>query len=68
MSLPALASVLSFVIYSASGHPLDPGIVFASLSLFNLLRLPLMLLRGCPALHPSSIDLLVLSDVTRHDS
>ncbi|XP_006459320.1 hypothetical protein AGABI2DRAFT_66472, partial [Agaricus bisporus var. bisporus H97] len=44
MSMPALASVLAFVVYSASGHPLDPGIIFASLSLFNLLRLPLMFL------------------------
>jgi hypothetical protein len=68
MSMPALASVLSFVIYSASGHPLDPGIIFASLSLFNLLRLPLMLLRECQALDPRSRGLWVLSDVTGHDS
>ncbi|KAJ8692856.1 hypothetical protein PTI98_010127 [Pleurotus ostreatus] len=44
MSLPVLASVLSFVTYSLSGHSLDPAIIFASLTLFNLLRLPLMFL------------------------
>ncbi|TCD64284.1 hypothetical protein EIP91_004292 [Steccherinum ochraceum] len=44
VSLPALASVLSFVVYSASGHTLNAANIFASLTLFNLLRLPLMLL------------------------
>ncbi|THV02862.1 ABC transporter [Dendrothele bispora CBS 962.96] len=44
MSLPALASVLSFVTYSLSGHQLNPADIFASLTLFNLLRLPLMML------------------------
>ncbi|KAG7096565.1 hypothetical protein E1B28_003986 [Marasmius oreades] len=44
MALPALASVLAFVTYSLSGHSLDPANIFASLTLFNLLRLPLMML------------------------
>ncbi|KAJ7454698.1 ABC transporter [Mycena latifolia] len=44
MSMPALASVLSFVTYSLTGHALEPSVVFASLTLFNLLRLPLMFL------------------------
>ncbi|KAI0783557.1 P-loop containing nucleoside triphosphate hydrolase protein [Abortiporus biennis] len=44
ISLPVLASVLSFVAYSLSGHSLDPANIFASLTLFNLLRLPLLLL------------------------
>ncbi|KAF9453430.1 ABC transporter [Macrolepiota fuliginosa MF-IS2] len=44
MSMPVLASVISFVVYSVSGHALDPAIIFSSLSLFNLLRLPLMFL------------------------
>ncbi|KAL0954619.1 hypothetical protein HGRIS_003577 [Hohenbuehelia grisea] len=44
MSLPVLASVLSFVAYSLSGHSLDPAVIFSSLTLFNLLRLPLMFL------------------------
>ncbi|KAF7327422.1 ABC transporter protein [Mycena kentingensis (nom. inval.)] len=44
MAMPALASVLSFVTYSLLGHSLDPASIFASLTLFNLLRLPLMFL------------------------
>ncbi|KAG8714199.1 hypothetical protein FRC09_017893 [Ceratobasidium sp. 395] len=43
-SLPTLATVLSFVIYSASGHPLEPGVIFSSLSLFVLLRTPMTFL------------------------
>ena len=45
VSLPALASVLAFVVYSATGHSLDPANIFASLTLFQLLRMPLMFLR-----------------------
>ncbi|RXW24280.1 hypothetical protein EST38_g1589 [Candolleomyces aberdarensis] len=44
MSLPALASVIAFVTYSATGHELEPSVIFTSLTLFNLLRLPLMFL------------------------
>ncbi|EIN04040.1 hypothetical protein PUNSTDRAFT_55872 [Punctularia strigosozonata HHB-11173 SS5] len=44
MSLPALASVLSFVAYSLSGHALEPAVIFTSLTLFQLLRMPLMFL------------------------
>ncbi|EKM58203.1 uncharacterized protein PHACADRAFT_116921 [Phanerochaete carnosa HHB-10118-sp] len=44
ISLPVLASVISFVVYSLSGHTLQPANVFASLTLFQLLRLPLMFL------------------------
>ncbi|KAF8150782.1 ABC transporter [Crassisporium funariophilum] len=44
MSMPVLASVLAFITYSATGHTLEPGVVFTSLTLFNLLRLPLMFL------------------------
>ncbi|KAF8332583.1 P-loop containing nucleoside triphosphate hydrolase protein [Cantharellus anzutake] len=43
-SLPVLSAVFSFVAYSLSGHRLQPDIVFTSLSLFQLLRLPLMVL------------------------
>ncbi|KZP02968.1 hypothetical protein FIBSPDRAFT_769650 [Athelia psychrophila] len=43
-SFPVLASVLSFVTYSLLGHDQDPAIIFASLSLFQLLRMPLMYL------------------------
>ncbi|RDB25853.1 Oligomycin resistance ATP-dependent permease YOR1 [Hypsizygus marmoreus] len=44
MSLPVLASVIAFVTYTLTGHTLEPAVIFASLTLFNLLRLPLMLL------------------------
>ena len=44
--LPVLASVLAFVAYSLSGHSLDPAVIFTSLTLFQLLRLPLMFLRA----------------------
>ncbi|CAE6453958.1 unnamed protein product, partial [Rhizoctonia solani] len=43
-SLPVLASVISFVSYSLSGHDLDPAVIFASLTLFQMLRMPLMFL------------------------
>ncbi|KIK62471.1 hypothetical protein GYMLUDRAFT_41922 [Collybiopsis luxurians FD-317 M1] len=44
LSLPTLASVLAFITYSLSGHDLNPADIFASLTLFNLLRMPLMML------------------------
>lgn len=43
-SLPVLGAVVSFVVYKSTGHDLTPGIIFSSLSLFQLLRQPLMLL------------------------
>ncbi|EJU00125.1 ABC transporter [Dacryopinax primogenitus] len=43
-SLPAFAAVLSFVVYSLAGNQLQPAIIFSSLTLFQLLRLPLMFL------------------------
>ena len=47
MSMPVMASVLAFVTYSAMGHSLNPADIFASLTLFNLLRLPLLFFRTC---------------------
>ena len=44
-SLPVMAAVLSFVAYSLSGHPLEAAVIFTSLTLFQLLRLPLLFLR-----------------------
>ncbi|KAG8878402.1 hypothetical protein FRB97_002483 [Tulasnella sp. 331] len=41
-SVPALAAVLAFVVYSASGHDQNPAVIFTSLSFFQLLRQPLM--------------------------
>ncbi|KAI6039822.1 ABC transporter [Pisolithus marmoratus] len=43
LSLPALASVVAFITYSVLGHPLDAATIFSSLTLFQLLRLPLMM-------------------------
>ncbi|KAI5124178.1 hypothetical protein M0805_000983 [Coniferiporia weirii] len=41
-TLPIFAAVLSFVVYSLSGHSMDPAIIFSSFTLFQLLRMPLM--------------------------
>jgi ABC-type multidrug transport system fused ATPase/permease subunit len=46
VSLPALASVLAFVTYSLTGHSLSAANIFTSLTLFQLLRMPLMFLRA----------------------
>ena len=45
MSMPTIAAVLAYITYSASGHPLLPASLFSSLTLFNLLRVPLLYLR-----------------------
>ncbi|KIJ46424.1 hypothetical protein M422DRAFT_165131 [Sphaerobolus stellatus SS14] len=52
-SLPTLAAVLSFVVYSLTGHPIEAAVIFSSLTLFQLLRLPLMFL---PLAASSSAD------------
>src|SRR5438046_2828686 len=44
MTIPVCASILAFVTYSLSGHPLNPANIFSSLTLFNLLRMPLLFL------------------------
>jgi len=36
---------VSIVTYAATGHELDAGILFSSLALFTLLRIPLQFLR-----------------------
>lgn len=45
VSLPIFAAILSFITYSLLGHSLQAPIVFTSLTLFQLLRLPLIILR-----------------------
>ena len=45
LSMPAMASVVTFIIYAGTGHQLTPSVVFSSLTWFQLLRLPLGLLR-----------------------
>ncbi|KAH0833242.1 ABC transporter [Lanmaoa asiatica] len=44
LTLPVLAAVISFIVYSLTDHPLDPANVFSSLALFRLIGLPLMIL------------------------
>ncbi|KAI9447656.1 ABC transporter [Lactarius indigo] len=41
---PAMASVVAFLVYAGSGHQLTPAVIFSSLTWFQLLRLPLMML------------------------
>ncbi|EED18119.1 oligomycin resistance ATP-dependent permease yor1, putative [Talaromyces stipitatus ATCC 10500] len=43
-SVPMFASMLAFITYSLTNHSLVPASIFSSLSLFNGLRLPAMLL------------------------
>ncbi|KZV74002.1 hypothetical protein PENSPDRAFT_244681 [Peniophora sp. CONT] len=43
-SAPTLAAVITFLVYAASGHTLTAANVFSSLSLFTLLRMPLMVM------------------------
>ena len=40
-----MASVVAFLVYAGTGHQLTPAVVFSSLTWFQLLRLPLMMLR-----------------------
>ncbi|KAK4055919.1 hypothetical protein OIO90_003176 [Microbotryomycetes sp. JL221] len=44
MSIPTLAAVVVFATYSATGNKQTPAEIWTSLSLLNLLRMPLMLL------------------------
>jgi hypothetical protein len=44
MALPVVASVIAFIVYGTS-HQLDAANIFSSLSLFQMLRMPLMVLR-----------------------
>ncbi|KAG0018030.1 hypothetical protein BGZ81_010421 [Podila clonocystis] len=43
LTVPVIAATLTFVAYSLAGRPLTPAIVFSSLSLFNIMRMPLMI-------------------------
>ncbi|KAJ1304670.1 hypothetical protein OPQ81_005809 [Rhizoctonia solani] len=40
--IPILAATLSFITYSLTGHNLDAAIIFSSLQLFNIIRMPLV--------------------------
>lgn len=42
--MPVAAAVLSFITYSLTGHDLNVAIIFSSLTLYNVIRTPLLLL------------------------
>ncbi|KZO98301.1 multidrug resistance-associated ABC transporter [Calocera viscosa TUFC12733] len=42
--IPIAASILSFITYALSNHPLEPAIIFSSLQYFNIIRAPLIYL------------------------
>ncbi|GAA5990991.1 hypothetical protein JCM10908_006490 [Rhodotorula pacifica] len=52
MSIPLLASVLVFAVYSLTGHSQDPAEIWTAISLLTLLRQPLMML-------PNSLSTMV---------
>ncbi|KAJ8082655.1 hypothetical protein PM082_008511 [Marasmius tenuissimus] len=54
--VPVLASVLSFITYALTGHDLDVAIIFSSLQLFNIIRMPLVYI---PLLMSALSDALV---------
>jgi ATP-binding cassette subfamily C (CFTR/MRP) protein 1 len=60
MSMPIFASMIAFIVFSVTKHPLDPAPVFSSLALFNGLRMPLNFL---PMVLGQVID--AISSVTR---
>ncbi|KZT33501.1 multidrug resistance-associated ABC transporter [Sistotremastrum suecicum HHB10207 ss-3] len=39
--IPIMASILSFITYALTGHTLTAGVIFSSLQLFNIIRMPL---------------------------
>ncbi|KAF9938627.1 hypothetical protein BGZ67_010647 [Mortierella alpina] len=43
LTVPVLAATLTFVAYSLAGNTLNAAVVFSSLSLFNIMRMPLMI-------------------------
>ncbi|KAF9430894.1 hypothetical protein BGZ76_000670 [Entomortierella beljakovae] len=56
LTVPVLAATLTFVAYSLTNHELTPAIVFSSLSLFNIMRMPLMIF---PQVVSGMVDALV---------
>lgn len=44
ISVPLLSSILVFITYSATGHTQSPAVIWTSISLLNLLRMPMMML------------------------
>ncbi|KAG0212661.1 hypothetical protein BGX28_005857 [Mortierella sp. GBA30] len=56
LTVPVIAATLTFVAYSLAGNTLSAPIVFSSLSLFNIMRMPLMIF---PQVVSGMVDALV---------
>ncbi|KAG0334412.1 hypothetical protein BG004_000426, partial [Podila humilis] len=56
LTVPVIAATLTFVAYSLAGNTLTPAIVFSSLSLFNIMRLPLLIM---PQVVSAMVDAVV---------
>lgn len=41
MSIPTLAAALTFITYSLLGNELDASVIFSSLTIFQILRIPM---------------------------
>ncbi|KAG6849131.1 hypothetical protein H0H93_011041, partial [Arthromyces matolae] len=54
--IPVVATVLTFITYSLTGHDLNIAVIFSSLQLFTILRIPFLIL---PMVLTSLADLLV---------
>lgn len=66
--MPVLAATIAFVTYTATAHNFDVAVIFASLSLFQLLRQPLMFLpRALSATTDAQNALLRLAKVFNAD-
>jgi hypothetical protein len=61
VSTPAMASFVAFLAYAGFGHQLTPVIIFSSLTWFQLLRVPLMMLRRLPNRPSYPLRVLILS-------
>ncbi|KAG8805929.1 hypothetical protein FRC17_005264, partial [Serendipita sp. 399] len=54
--IPVLAAMLAIITYALTGHELNPAIIFSSLQMLNVLRMPLIML---PFIFSLSADALV---------
>ncbi|KAH7925482.1 ABC protein [Leucogyrophana mollusca] len=58
MSLPVLAATLAFVTYTLTAHDFNVAVIFASLSLFQLLRQPMMFMPRALSAIPDAANAL----------
>ena len=61
ISTPSMASIVAFLVYAGSGHRLSPVVIFSSLTWFQLLRVPLAMLRRSRDLWSYARRVLILS-------